>query len=88
MIIDVILGKNIDTCMWINDLKKIKVDQIAVIDYESIVDFEEVDGVIFLSPSCAKKYLKKFDAINYYKSLYAYPGMNADMSSLFRKEKE
>ena len=88
MIIDIILGENVDTPMWINYLKVIEADYIAVIDYDSINKFEEINGVTYLSPNFAKEYLKMFDTKNFYKSLYGYPGMNSDMSSLFKKFKE
>lgn len=84
MIIDIILGKNVDTQMWLNDLKEIKADNIVVIDYDSINGCEEIEGVIYLSPNFAKEYLKKFDSKNYYKSLYGYPGMSSNTSSLFK----
>ncbi|WP_203340229.1 hypothetical protein [Planococcus beijingensis] len=88
MIIDVILGQNIDTSMWINELKEMKADFIAVINYDSVNEFEEVERVIYLSPNIAKEYLKNFDTINFYKSLYAYPGMQTNMKSLYKKDKE
>lgn len=88
MIIDVILGQNIDTPMWIYELKEIKADCIAVINYESVNEYEEIERVIYLSPNIAKDYLRNFDTINFYKSLYAYPGMQTNMKSLYKKDKE
>lgn len=82
MIGDIILGNNIDTWMWVNDLKQNGVDHIIVIDYDSNENFKEVSNVIYLSPYYAKSYIKRFDSLNFYKSLYAYPGMQGSMSSL------
>lgn len=85
MIIDIILGNNIDTLMWINNLVKNDADHIGVIIYDCFEGFEERNGVIYMSPTYAKEYIKKFDTVNLYKSLYAYPGMHGNMSSLFNK---
>lgn len=86
MIIDVILGNNIDTPMWIKDLKEIKADHIIVIDYDYREAIKEINGVNFMSPTSGKEYIKKFDAVNYYKSMYLYPGMQKYMSSLYEKD--
>lgn len=86
MIVEVILGNNIDTTMWISDLKENEADYIIVIDYDYNNIFLEIEGVIYMSPTQAQEYIKKFDTINYYKSLYAYPGMQGKMSSLHKKD--
>lgn len=75
MIIDVILGNNVDTKMWINDLRESKADYIIVIDYEYSEESKETDGILYMSPNYAREYIKEFDSINYYKSLYAYPSL-------------
>lgn len=84
---NIILGKNIDTIMWIKNLKEMEAEQIIVIDYEHLGSFEEENGVLYMSPVYAKEYIKKFDSVNFYKSLYAYPGMQGKMSSLYKKDK-
>lgn len=87
MILDVILGNNIDTPMWIKDLQENEADCLIVVDYAFNNEPTEVEGVIYMSPIQAHRYIKKFDAVNYYKSLYAYPGMQGNMSSLYKKDK-
>lgn len=88
MIVDVILGNNIDTLMWINELIENEADNIGVINYDCLEGFEEKNGVIYMSPAYAKEYIKKFDTVNFYKSLYCYPGMHGNMSFLYRKNKK
>lgn len=73
MIINVILGVNIDTPMWISNLQKIKADYIAVINYDSINLIEEKDEIIYISSNIAKKYLDQFEKVKYYKSIYIFP---------------
>lgn len=85
LIADVILGVNIDTNIWIRKLKENKVENIIVIDYECHGDLNIKEGVIYISPLNAISYLKQFDSINFYKSMYAYPGMNGKMSDLYKK---
>lgn len=75
MILDVILGRNIDTTMWIHYLKVNNADQIVVLDYDYFGVPKNLDGILYLSNSDTKNYLKKFDTVNFYKSIYAYPGM-------------
>lgn len=87
MIVDVILGKNIDTAMWISDLQKNDSDYIIVVDYEYENEPQDIEGIVYMSSIQAQKYIKKFDTVNYYKSLYAYPGMQGNMSSLHKKDK-
>lgn len=86
MIIDIILGNNIDTLMWITKLIENKAEYIGVIVYECFEGFEERNGVLYMSPTYAEEYIKKFDTVNFYKSLYAYPGMQGNMSSLYKKD--
>lgn len=88
MIIDIILGNNIDTLMWINNLAENEADQIGVVIYDCFEGFEERNGTLYMSPTYAKEYIKNFDTVNFYKSLYAYPGMHGNMSSLFNKDKD
>lgn len=85
MVIDIILGNNIDTSEWIYDLKKNEAENIIVIDYDFNKDFEVRDGVTYMNPSYAYTYIKQIDSKNYYKSLYVFPGMSGNMSSLHRK---
>ena len=84
LIADIILGNNIDTPMWIRDLQENEADCIIVVDYEQEHESIDIEGVIYMSSIQAQKYIKKFDTINYYKSLYAYPGMQGNMSSLHK----
>ena len=88
MIIDIILGNNTDTLMWISDLKENGADYIVVIEYDYYEEFKERNGVVYISPKYAREYLKQFDTVNFYKSLYAYPGMHGNMSSLYKKDKK
>ncbi|MDN7242211.1 hypothetical protein QWY14_10395 [Planococcus sp. N028] len=85
MIADVILGNNIDTAMWIKELKKGS-NTIIIVDYDNNHNFIKENEVMYMSPQIAKKYIEKFDTINYYKSLYGYPGMQGNMSSLYRRK--
>lgn len=85
MIADIILGNNIDTSIWITELRENGVDHIIVIDYDCSEAYTEKDHIIYISPFYAKKYIERFDTINFYKSLYAYPGMNGSMSSLYKR---
>lgn len=85
MIADVILGNTVDTNMWIDKLIKNKAGNIIVLDYDEIRDIKLRKDVVFLNPLNVKEYLKKFDRVNYYKSLYVYPGMNGKMSDLYKK---
>lgn len=74
MIAHVILGKNIDTLYWIMELKSNLYENIIVIDYDHYVDPLIIDEVTYLSDSDARKQLNKFDSVNFYKSMYVYPG--------------
>lgn len=75
MIINIILGDNIDTEMWINSLKKNQGNHIIVIDYDYYDEFEERNGVTYMSPMYAQKYKVRFKERYYYKSMYIPPGM-------------
>lgn len=86
MIVDVILGNNIDTAMWIKDLQENEADYIIVVDYEYEIETQDIEGIIYMSSIQAQEYIKNFDTVNYYKSLYAYPGMQGKMSSLYKND--
>lgn len=85
MIADIILGNNIDTSIWITELREVGAEHIIIIDYDSSENYKEKDNIVYVTPCYAKKYMQKFDSINFYKSLYAYPGMNGSMSSLYKR---
>lgn len=87
MIIDIILGNNIDTKTWINDLRTNGAEFIIVIDYENYGEPKEIDSIIYMNPIDAQKHIRKFDVKNYYKSMYGFPGMSGTMSSLHRENK-
>lgn len=86
MIADVILGYNIDTQNWIEDLKFNDSDCIVVLDYDYSGEPFYIDSILYISSLDIKKYLEKFDTINFYKSLYVYPGMSGKMSSLYKRD--
>ena len=75
MIVDVILGKNIDTPFWIRNLSLSLREHICVIDYDYYGEPAMIDGVMYLSSVEAKEYLNKFDSVCFYKSIYIYPGI-------------
>lgn len=83
MILDVVLGNNMDTTMWIKDLKSRLADNICVIDYDYGGLPTMNNGVMYISNIDAKKYLEKFDSVCFYKSMYIYPGMH-DLKSLIK----
>lgn len=85
MIANIILGVNIDTEMWISELERESSENIIVIDYDYFGEPILKNEVTYLSPCDAKSYLAKFDSLNFYKSVYAYPGMKGKMSSLYKK---
>lgn len=72
---DVILGINIDTQKLINELKEMLAENIIVLDYELFGDMYVIQNIIYISPNDIKAYLKRYKIINYYKSIYFYPGM-------------
>lgn len=82
MIADIILGITVDTEMWIYDLKKKNYDNIYVVDYDYFGEPILKNEVIYISPIDAKVQFEKFDSKYFYKSLYAYPGMDGKFSSL------
>ena len=87
MVADVILGNNIDTLMWIENLKMNSSNIIIVLDYDYYGEPNTDNGVIYLANIDAKEYLQKFDSVYFYKSMYVYPGMNGSMSSLYKMGK-
>lgn len=84
MIVDVILGNNIDTLSWISELLRNHSYEIVVVDYDFYGEPFLHDGILYLSHLEAKEYLKKYQNLNFYKSLCAYPGMNGKMSLGFK----
>ena len=88
MIVDIILGNNIDTEMWICNLKAEGAENIVVINYEYNEELADKEGIMYLSPQQAQEYIRKFDTKNYYKSMYAFPGMHGNMSSLHRRNND
>lgn len=86
MIADIILGNNIDTLMWINELQEARADFIIVLDYEFNGEPFFNNGVLYISTYDIRNHLTQFDSTNYYKSLYIYPGMGGKMSTFSRKE--
>lgn len=84
MDLNIILGNNIDTVIWINNLKENKANHIIVIDYDFDVELYDKKGIYFMSPRLAEEYIKKFKRVKFYKSMYAYPGMQGIMSSLYK----
>lgn len=76
MILDVILGVNADTPMWIRELKLNLSDYICVIDYDYYGEPAMFNEVMYISNIDAKEYFGKFDSICFYKSMYIYPGIH------------
>lgn len=87
MILSVILGITVDTPMWIAHLSESEADHIVVLDYDYMGEPEHRGNILHLSPLDAKIHMKKFDSVEFFKSLYGYPGMGGNMSSLYRSEK-
>lgn len=71
--------------MWIDNLKQVEDNNILVINYESKIEIEVLNDIVYMSPEFARGYLSNFDTVHYYKSLYAFPGMHSNMSSLYKK---
>lgn len=88
MILSVILGVTVDTPMWIAHLRGSEADHIVVLDYEYMGEPEQRGNILYLSSLDAKIYMKKYDSVEFFKSLYGYPGMGGNMSSLYRSEKD
>lgn len=84
MILDVILGENVDTSFWIKKLRLNFSEHICVINYDYYGEPVFINGVMYLSVEEAKEYFKKFDSICFYKSIYIYPGMYSISSSQFK----
>ncbi|WP_298824727.1 hypothetical protein [uncultured Planococcus sp.] len=81
MILSVILGVTVDAPMWIAHLSESEANHIVVLDYDYVGEAEYKGNVLYLSPLDVKNYMNKFDSVNFYKSLYVYPGMGGRMSS-------
>lgn len=73
MVGNIILGVTIDTKLWISKLEALGEENIIVINYDSKNDFEKIGETLCMTPDYAKKYIKKFDKKNFYKSLYVFP---------------
>lgn len=87
MIIDFILGNNVDTIMWISELQERGAEHIIVVDYDCSRECVKRNNISYVSTNYAREYMKKFDTVHFYKSLYAYPGMQGNMSSLYKNDK-
>lgn len=85
MIADVILGRNIDTLSWIQHLKEENCDNLFVLDYDYFCEPEIIENVMYISALDLVDLLKKYDSVNFYKSMYVYPGMEGNMSTLYKK---
>ncbi len=85
--VDIILGNNIYTLMCISALQESGAEHIIVVDYDCSQECVKKNNISYVSTNYAKEYMKKFDTVNFYKSLYAYPGMQGKMSSLYKKDK-
>lgn len=72
---DIILGINTDTQKLIDELKEMLAENIIVLDYELLGDMYVLQDIIYISPNDLRAYLKSYKIINYYKSIYFYPGM-------------
>lgn len=81
MIADIILGINIDTLLWIEKLKEIGADYIIVLDYDYYDKPKYKNDVLYISTADLKIYLKKFDTVRFYKSLYIFPGIEGKISN-------
>lgn len=82
LIADVILGNTIDTKLWIEDLFNNEADHIIVLDYDFHGERYHKDNVLYISSLDLYEYIKKFDTVNYYKSLYAYPTISNYLTDL------
>ena len=88
MILSVILGVTVDTPMWITHLRESEANHIVVLDYECMGEPERRGNILYLSPPDAKIYMMKFGSVEFFKSLYVYPGMGGNMSSLYKSDKD
>lgn len=84
MIADIILGNTIDNKDWIVKLQKLEADNIFLLDYDYFGEPRIVNNITYISVLSMAVYLKKFDSINFYKSMYGFPGMSGNMSSLHK----
>ena len=73
MIIDVILGVNMDTEMWITELMANKAEMITVLDFDYFGEPKIVNNVTYISAFDLKKLIKNYDKVYFYKSIYFYP---------------
>ena len=85
MIVDVILGVTTDTKLWILELKMNNAENIIVLDYDYFGKPKLLDNIIVFSAHDTQKYIENFDTVNFYKSLVGFPGMQGNMTSLFKK---
>lgn len=76
MIANVILGINMDTGKWIKDLESNLADNIIVLDYEYTEEPKFLNNILYISPLDLSKYIKSFDSVRYYKSMYVFPEVN------------
>lgn len=82
MVLNVILGNDIGTLKWINNLKEKGEKYIIVLDYgKKDADYNK-NNVIYTSPNEIKKHLYGCDKLVFYKSMYGFPGMGGQMSKL------
>ncbi|MDQ0429420.1 hypothetical protein QOZ98_002248 [Planomicrobium stackebrandtii] len=86
MVAHIILGINIDTPFWISILKKQGIKNIFIFNYESQnnAELESYKDVTYIHQELAEKILQDFTDVVFYKSLYAFPGMNGQMSTLYK----
>ena len=82
MILNVVLGNNIDTQNWIALLNKENKSPIIVLDYDYCGIPYKKNSIYYMSRDDLKSVLKKASYVYYHKSFYAFPGMSGQMSSL------
>lgn len=85
MILDLILGVTLDTPFIIRSLRNENVTEIVVLDYDYFDNPYIIDGVLYASTYDAKKLIRNYDTVNYYKSLYIYPSICKD--SIYKSNK-
>lgn len=85
MILNIIVGNNIDTPTWISKLKNQGADFIVVLDYENDNDPVIINSIPYLSIRDTKSYMKNFTTINFSKSIYGYPGRTGDIFKINNK---
>lgn len=86
MVAHIILGINVDTPFWISTLKKQGIKNIFIFDYESQnnAELDSYKDVIYMHQEIVEKILQDYTDLFFYKSLYAFPGMNGQMSTLYK----